>query len=166
MMPNRPRLKGLGTILGVGAVLWGCGCATTGAGASGSSRLQPLTVKRESVDHAPEDLVIRSSAELEDLWREADLHGSPPQIDFAREMVVATFRGRLPNNCYATRIVEVTRQGEGARVWVEDVDPGAHCICGMAITFPSHIVRVPRADGPVRFRHRRVVEECNRSRRP
>lgn len=140
-------------------------CATTTAG--GGGRPAALrTLKRGSVQAPTADRVARSAAELAQLWADAGLRGDPPQLDFSKEMVVATFRGCLPNSCYGSHIVSFTSSGGGGEVWIEDVDPDPECTCALSITCPYHVVAVPRVEGNVGFHHRSASADCVRRGRP
>ena len=158
----------VGQLLLAAAMLAGTvGCfATLGSASGGAERILPLTLRRGSADLPSIDRVLRDKAAFEEVWISARIKAAMPQIDFSKEMVLLSARGCLPNACYRTRFVSFTIEGNGARAWLEDEDPSPHCFCALTLTCPYHLVKVPRLDGPVEFKHRLVRTDCVERRRP
>ena len=98
------------------------------------------------------EAVVRSAPEWDALRK---LHGGPdpaPSVDFAREMVVAVFLGTRPTGGYGAEIVATRREADALIVEYAERRPPADAIVTQALTAPFHIVRLPKHDGPVRFR--------------
>jgi hypothetical protein len=100
----------------------------------------------------PRQVVVRTAADWQGLWKAHDPQGAPPPVDFAQSMVVATFLGSRPTAGFAVEITAV--KTEGGRVVVEYVErgPARDAIVAQMLTSPFHIVRVARAPGTVEFR--------------
>jgi hypothetical protein len=104
-----------------------------------------------------EDLVIRDSAAWAATWRrisdEMTPRPLPPDVDFGKEMVLASFLGPGPAG-RAVRIREAAREGDRIVVTVDvregkpDGEPTA--------SGPCSVVAVPRSDLEVEWR--RVVD--------
>lgn len=109
-------------------------------------------------------LVVRTPAELNDLWRRATAgQASPPpapSVDFGREMVVAVAAGRMmPSD--RIRVDSVGMRAEpGANGKMRDVlavlvRTTESCERFTAAAYPVQLVRVRRYNGPVVFVERR-----------
>jgi hypothetical protein len=60
--------------------------------------------------------------------------------------------GTRPTGGYDVEIVATRRDGNALVVEYVEHRPPADAIVTQALTSPFHIVKLPRADGPVRFR--------------
>lgn len=117
-------------------------------------------------------LVVRASAEMEELWRRATAGQPapppPPAVDFGREMVVAVAAGRMtPNDRIRVDSVGVRREpgadGRMREVLAVLVRTTEACERYTAAAYPSQVVRLRRYDGPVVFVERRErAEGCAR----
>jgi len=96
-------------------------------------------------------VVVRTAADLEKLWREHAPGRPAPAVDFAKNMVIAVFLGSRPSSGFAVQITEVRRDGDGLLVTWAERRPGPGQISATVMTSPSQIVAVPRVDGTVRF---------------
>jgi len=100
----------------------------------------------------PANLVIRDSETWTAVWnRHTGSTGKVPAIDFGNTIVIAVFRGMLPNLCYGTEIVDVYNVGSGLNVARVDTAPGMEAACGLSIVTPAHLVAVRRSDESVVF---------------
>ena len=105
------------------------------------------------------DFVIRDQAEWTAVWSEClddrFPESSPPAVDFTKEMVIGTCLGKRLTGGFSVKITDISipESASGLRVKVEDVKPGRGRIVTQAITFPCHIARLSRHDGPVVFDH-------------
>lgn len=104
-----------------------------------------------SVDE-PRQVVARTPAEWEAIWKSHAGAQALPAVDFSTSMVAAVFLGTRPTGGFRVDI-EGTRQEAGVLVidYVERA-PGADTIVTQVLTSPFHIVRIPRNDGATRFR--------------
>ena len=103
-----------------------------------------------SIDRA-EQVVARTAAEWETLWRRHAPGRTAPSVDFARSMVVAVFLGTRPSGGYAAQITGA-RIEDGVMVvrWAE-VAPAPGQMAAQVMTAPSFLATVPRHAGQVRF---------------
>jgi hypothetical protein len=100
----------------------------------------------------PRQAVVRDGAAWAALWAEhSGSNAALPQVDFTKQMVVGVFLGARPNGCYRTDITEVALLDGKLAVSHTDTEPGPGTICTMAITYPAHLVIVPRTEAPVAF---------------
>ena len=163
-MRNGVRFLFLGCLAALG--LAACATLHESSGAPASSF---RTLRRASGGEKQEVVTARTPEELKDLWSllfANDKTPPPvPAVDFSKETVIAVFRGCLPNTCYATAVKQVSPAADGMTVWVEDTDPGADCVCGMAITCPYHLVAVPRFEGTAEVRRSTKTTICAPQRR-
>ncbi len=103
-----------------------------------------------SIDQARQ-VVARTEAELEALWKQ---HGSgqpTPKIDFRTRMVVGVFAGSRPTAGYGVEIVAVRREGTELVVEYREAKPAPDQMVAQIITAPFHLVSLDRQDGAVRF---------------
>jgi hypothetical protein len=104
-----------------------------------------------SIDESRE-VVIRSAAEWQALWKTHDADGAAPVVDFARVVVLGVFLGSRPTAGFGAEN-HGSQEGGGASV-VEYLErrppPGA--LTAQVLTSPYHLVSVPRDIGMVEFR--------------
>jgi hypothetical protein len=98
------------------------------------------------------NVVVRDAADWAALWAEhAGKDVALPQIDFNQEMVIGVFRGPQPDTCRGTGIGNIEFRDGNLNVAYTDWVPGPGVVCGMAITYPWHLVVTKRSDAPVEF---------------
>jgi hypothetical protein len=105
---------------------------------------------------SPRQAVARTPAEWDALWR---AHSGPgrrgaPTIDFDRETVVAVFLGSRPTGGFSVAIVSATERDGTLVVAYNEASPQPGAIVAQVLTFPYHIVAVPKHAGPVTFEKR------------
>ncbi len=108
--------------------------------------------------------VARDEASWKSLWdrlREGDggiLPVDPPAVDFTTDMVIVA---AMPlQGCVAkVTIRKVTRTAEGLEVDLLEAPPAPNCVCIVGER-PLHVVRLPRADGEVRFTAEQGQTSC------
>jgi hypothetical protein len=66
-------------------------------------------------------------------------------------MVIGVFRGPQPDTCRGTGISNIEFRDGKLNVAYTDWVPGPGVVCGMAITYPWHLVVTKRSDAPVEF---------------
>jgi VWFA-related protein len=98
-----------------------------------------------------EQVVVRTQAEWESLWRRHAAGRPVPSVDFSREMVVGVFLGSRPSGGFSVQITGVSRAGDQLVVTWSERSPAAGQLAAQVMTAPSHLVTVPRHDGQVRF---------------
>jgi PrcB C-terminal len=111
------------------------------------------TVARGSMSAitGPREVVVRSSADWNALWKE---HGSTqpvPAVDFSKELVTAVFLGSRPTGGFSVEVVGARVEGDALIVEYVEQRPGRGSIVTQVLTSPFHIVRLPAHKGPVRF---------------
>ncbi len=117
--------------------------------------LMPMTtIARGGVSNImePRQVVIRSAGDWDTLWRE---HAGPdaeaPAVDFGREMVVGVFLGSRNTGGYSVEITGVDRTAGTIVVHYAERTPERGMMLAQVITSPFELVKVPRADGEVKF---------------
>lgn len=110
----------------------------------------------------PTYLVIQTEAEWEALWARANQpRVEPPEVDFATRTVLVALLGTKPTGGYSIDIEGVLpRQDDRYTVSVEIGVPGPTCGVTMALTYPVHMVSIPRDDGPFHFDAGTAIHEC------
>jgi hypothetical protein len=115
-----------------------------------------MTVARGAMSNIeePRQVVVRTSAEWQALWKEHDPASAPPAVDFAQSIVVGVFLGSRPTAGFAVEITAVRE--EAGRTVVEYVEraPPRDAVLAQVITSPFHLVRVARTGAAVEFRPR------------
>ncbi|HUF28917.1 MAG TPA: protease complex subunit PrcB family protein [Gemmatimonadaceae bacterium] len=95
-------------------------------------------------------IVIRTSAEWEDLWSQVTANTTPrpepPAVDFAAEMVVVAAMGWRPSGGYSIEIEEVLAASGVLTAIVHERSPAPTCFVTAALTAPIEMVVVPRTD--------------------
>ncbi|MBI2467065.1 MAG: protease complex subunit PrcB family protein [Candidatus Rokubacteria bacterium] len=133
----------------LGASLLAC-TALTGAAPAGSVAFVTVARGARSGVRDAAQSVVRSADGWAALWaRHAGASAAPPPVDFATEMIIAVFAGTRPTTGYDVEITRVVATDGGLRVSYRERRPPAGTIVSPVLTAPFHIIRLPRADGPV-----------------
>ncbi len=90
--------------------------------------------------------VVRDAPAWASLWQQHGGAGSPPAVDFSSEMVVGVWLGARPTGGYSAIIVQVS---SSTAVIIED-QPGWTPVA-QVVSYPFHIVRAPRVEGPITY---------------
>ncbi|MDZ8069880.1 MAG: protease complex subunit PrcB family protein [Nostoc sp. DedQUE08] len=99
-------------------------------------------------------MVIDNSERWIDLWQQHTSNAEPPppvpQVDFTRYSVVAVFAGEQPTGGYSVEILSVETSGsqtqEQLAITVQHRQPSAGDFVTEALTYPYHIIRIPKID--------------------
>ena len=115
--------------------------------------MQPTTIAADMMSgvDAPRQVVAKTAAEFEKLWREHAPGRPAPSVDFAKSMVVAVFLGSRPSAGFGVEITDVRRDGDALVVSWAERRPGRDQMSAQVMTAPAQLVTVPRFDGQVRF---------------
>jgi PrcB C-terminal len=97
-------------------------------------------------------VVIRSAAEWQVLWKAHNADRAAPVVDFARSVVVGVFLGSRPTAGFGMEITAVKREGERSVVEYLERRPPPGAITAQVLTSPYHLVSLPRDIGTVEFR--------------
>jgi hypothetical protein len=110
------------------------------------------------------ETVVRTQAEWLALWK-AHGQGEPPAaVDFGKEMIAVVFLGTRPTGGYSVQITGTSLEEDALVIDYVEQRPGGDAIVSQALTSPFHIVRLPRHEGPVRFRRAAGAAPGGRSR--
>jgi hypothetical protein len=110
---------------------------------------------------ASQIMVIDNSEQWIDLWQQHTSNTEPPppvpQVDFTRYSVVAVFAGEQPTGGYSVEILSAETSGsptqEQLAITVEHRQPSAGDFVTEALTYPYHMIRIPKIHGKVVFKH-------------
>ena len=100
----------------------------------------------------PRQVVVRTAAEWQALWKQHDPSRTAPTVDFARSLVVGVFLGSRPTAGFAVEITAVKTEGTRTIVEYRERQPPRDAFVAQVLTSPFHVVRVARTTGPVEFR--------------
>ena len=107
----------------------------------------------------PRRIVVRTPEEWSKLW---ELHAGStaalPSISFAERIVAAAFAGERPT---AGHRIDIQADGDGGtvRLRVHERTPPGDALVAQVLTFPFHIVSLPRAAGNVSWAARSSGDE-------
>jgi hypothetical protein len=153
-------------LFGICALILLHACSNPGIGTAASP------VLFETIEHGGNSgvrtgklVVIRDEAAWKKLWMEHKKNRTgdpPPPIDFSKEMVISVFLGVRPSGGFSVSMTDISDSGSagGLSVTVEETSPGRGCFVTAMLTYPFHIVRVARTEGPVAFNHVKRADDC------
>ena len=98
------------------------------------------------------EVVVRSPAEWDALWKAHAGLQPIPAVDFSQEFIAAVFLGTRPSGGFGVEILGTRREAAALVIEYRERVPAASDIVTQALTSPFHIVKVPQFDGPIRFR--------------
>lgn len=108
-------------------------------------------------------MVIDNSEQWIDCWQQHTSNAEPPlpvpQVDFTRYSVVAVFAGEKPSGGYSVEILSAetsgsqTQERSAIAITVQHRQPEAGDFVTEALTYPYHMIRIPKIDGKVVFKH-------------
>jgi len=100
-------------------------------------------------------LVVRDAEHWARVWSEHHRRRLPvppvPEVDFAREMVLAVTCGERPTGGYGLRIVSAVERDGRLHVLARESRPAAGALLPTVVTTPYALARVPRFAGEVVF---------------
>lgn len=102
------------------------------------------------------EVVVRDGAALAALWKAHAPGETLPAVDFEASTVVGIFAGMRNTAGHEVEVTGVERDGDALVVTWRERRPDPREMVAQVITFPYHLVRVPRHEGPVRWRQSRV----------
>src|SRR5690349_8171962 len=108
---------------------------------------EPITLARGDASRIvePRRMLVRGADEWRALWA---LHAGPdaelPQVDFASRLVAAAFAGERPSSGYGIEIVGTSDASNGVTLGVNERRPAPGTVAAQIITFPFHMVTLPR----------------------
>jgi hypothetical protein len=101
-------------------------------------------------------MVIDNSERWNNFWQLHTCNTEPPspvpQMDFTRYSIVAVFSGEKPTGGYSVEILSAetissqTRDQPSLAISVQYRQPGAGDFVTEALTYPYHMIRIPKID--------------------
>ena len=96
-------------------------------------------------------VVARTQAELDAVWKMHAPSRTAPAVDFSREMVVGLFVGSRNTAGYSLDIAGVDQGQNALVVRYREKEPARAAVVAQVITSPYFLVAVPTYAGDVRF---------------
>jgi hypothetical protein len=107
----------------------------------------PRTIEKgdqSNVEDATQ-VVVQSDAEWTALWRRHAPDRPMPKVDFAREMVIGVFMGSRPNAGFSTEVISALVVKGVLVATYRETMPSRDAITAQTLTFPYHLVALPKA---------------------
>ena len=109
-------------------------------------------------------IVIDNSEQWSNLWQQHTYNTEPPppvpQVNFNSYSIVAVFAGEQPTGGYSVEILSVetsssqTKEQGAIIITVQYCQPSAGDFVTEALTYPCHLIRIPKLDvSKVVFKH-------------
>ena len=76
----------------------------------------------------------------------------PPDVDFSTHMLIGVFSGEKPTGGYGISIQRVLESTKTLVVEYVEKSPAPDAIVTLALTYPCHIISVPRSEKSVEFK--------------
>lgn len=111
-----------------------------------------LTRGQQSGIEERREVVVRDAEALAALWRVHAPGEPPPPVDFATSMIVGIFAGLRNTGGHEIEVTGLVRDDDTLIVTYRARAPDRGAMTAQVLTFPYHLVRVARHEGPVRFR--------------
>ncbi len=119
-------------------------------GAQGAAMRSLDRGAHSNVDDARQ-VVARTAAEWNTMWRQHSPDRPQPAVDFGREMVAGVFFGSQSSGGYAIEIVGAAVKDGTLVVQYRETRPGPGAVAAQIITSPYHLVALPSVNGDVKF---------------
>jgi hypothetical protein len=121
------------------------------AGAAMSAQAGPppsRTIEKgdQSNIDAAKQVLVRTDAEWTALWRQHSPDRPKPKVDFSKEMVIGLFMGSRSNAGFSTAVTTTTAANGALIVKYTETIPAQGAITAQILTFPYHLVAIPRSD--------------------
>jgi len=100
----------------------------------------------------PRQVVVRSAAEWQALWKEHDPGSAAPRVDFTQSIVVGVFVGSRPTAGFTVEITSVKTEGNRTIVEYLERQPPRDALVAQVLTSPFHAVRLARQAGTIEFK--------------
>jgi hypothetical protein len=106
--------------------------------------------EQSNIDEARQ-VVVRADAEWTKLWQQHSPDRERPAVDFSKEMIVGVFMGSRPNAGFNVSVVSTFEKDGNVLVRYQETLPRPGVIAAQVLTFPYHLVAIPKATGDVKF---------------
>jgi len=94
---------------------------------------------------------VRTEGDWVKLWQQHSPDRQRPPVDFSKEMVVGVFMGSRPTAGFNVSIVSSFEKDGNVLVRYQETMPKAGAMTAQVLTFPYHLVAIPKASGQVTF---------------
>jgi hypothetical protein len=115
--------------------------------------LRTVRTGAQSNIQKPEQVVVRSEAEWQALWKRHSASKvqaeDVPKVDWSREMVLAVFLGSRSTGGYSVKIVDAREVNGKLEVRTEQRSPAPDGFVSQGFTSPFHLVAAPKSSLPV-----------------
>jgi len=112
--------------------------------------------------------VIRDEPAFRSLWIAHTAGTSPtsplPQLDFAKDMVIAAFAGTKSTGGYSLNISSITAEKERLKVILSLTQPGPDCMVSQVLTQPYVMVKTTRSPKSANFTVSATTASCTSDR--
>jgi hypothetical protein len=98
-----------------------------------------------------QQVVVRTAADWDALWKQHAAGKPLPAVDFAREMVAAVFLGSRPTGGFGVEMVGAGAKAGAFVVQYRETKPAPDAITAQVITSPFLLVALTKVDGDVKF---------------
>jgi len=107
----------------------------------------PRTIEKgdQSRIERARQVLVRTETEWAQLWRQHAPDRPEPTIDFSKESVIGLFMGSRPNAGFSTAVVSTMEGGGALGIRYTESAPSRDTITAQIITFPFHLVAIPKA---------------------
>jgi hypothetical protein len=113
--------------------------------------------EHSNIDEAKQ-VVVRTEAEWTKLWQQHSPDRKRPAVDFSKDMVAGVFMGSRPTAGYNVSIVSTFAKDGNVLVRYQESQPQRGAMTAQVLTFPYHLVAVPKAAGQVTFEKVRLTD--------
>lgn len=129
-------------------------CVIASAAMGQVSPAELMTVAQGAMSNIeePRQVVVRTAAEWQALWKAHDAQSAAPSVDFTQSIVVAVFLGTRPTAGFAVEITAMRMEGNRAVVEYRERRPPRDALLAQILTSPFHVVRLARPSGSIEFR--------------
>ena len=98
---------------------------------------------------------------VKDLIKNTSSQQISSDIDFNKNIVIATFQGQKGSGGYSIEIIKVTESEDTVEVTILQTSPGATCGTTTVITSPYHIIKIPITTKNITFTVQRISTQCS-----
>ena len=106
--------------------------------------------EQSNIDEAKQ-VVVRTEAEWTKLWQQHSPDRKRPAVDFSKDMVAGVFMGSRPTAGFNLSSVSTFAKDGNVLVQYRESQPRPGAMTAQVLTFPYHLVAVPKAPGDVKF---------------
>ncbi|WP_372365023.1 protease complex subunit PrcB family protein [Candidatus Uabimicrobium sp. HlEnr_7] len=103
------------------------------------------------------DYTITNEDDWKKLWAQVHANVEPkpelPKVDFGKEIVIAAFKGQHSSGGHSITITEAMIKSDGCTVQIKEVSPDPGGMMSMGFSQPYHIVKTPKIEQKVTFKH-------------